>query len=316
MIHASNLAELNLTQPSLVTIGVFDGLHLGHQTVIHELVTKAKETGCTPVVLTFFPHPDRVIRKLTGSYYLMTPEERAAGLNALGIEVVVTLRFDDELRHIRARNFVEMLVGSLNMRQLWIGEDFALGYQREGNVSYLRALGEELGYTVQTISLVKTDEDDGVITVISSSNIRTALQNGEIEKAARWLGRPYAVRGEVVHGQARGRTLGFPTANIDVWQEKIIPKNGIYAGWATLENGDKYKAVTNVGVRPHFDEQEVTVEAYLLDFDGDLYGQQLEFSFVHYLRGEARFNSLQELIDQIERDAQRGRELLNASEIR
>jgi riboflavin kinase/FMN adenylyltransferase len=307
MIHASSLAELKLTQPSLVTIGVFDGLHLGHQAVIHELVSKAKATGSTPVVLTFFPHPDRVIRKLSGPYYLMTPEERAAGLNALGVEVVVTLRFDDELRHIRARNFVEMLLESLSMRELWIGEDFALGYQREGNVSYLRTLGDELGYKVQTISLVKADENDSVI---SSTNIRQALQNGQVEKAAEWLGRLYSVKGEVVHGQARGRTLGFPTANIAVWDEKIIPENGIYAGWATLENGEKYKAVTNVGVRPHFNEEGVTVEAYLLDFDGDLYGQQLEFSFVHYLRGEARFESLEALIDQINRDADRGRELL------
>lgn len=307
MIHATSLDELKLTQPSLVTIGVFDGLHLGHQAVIHELVSKAKETNSTPIVLTFFPHPDRVLRKLTGPYYLMTPEERAAGLNALGVEVVVTLRFDDELRRIRARDFVQMLLSSLQMRELWIGEDFAMGYQREGNVSHLRTLGDELGYMVQTLSLVKADEADEVI---SSSNIRLALQNGEVEKAARWLGRPYSLKGEVVHGLARGRTLGFPTANIAVWEEKIIPLNGIYAGWATLETGEKYKAVTNVGVRPHFDEQEVTVEAYLLDFNGDLYGQQLEFSFVHYLRGEQRFDSLEALINQIDRDAQQGRELL------
>jgi riboflavin kinase / FMN adenylyltransferase len=309
MIHTSSLAELKLTSPSLVTIGVFDGLHLGHQAVIHELVTKARETGSTPVVLTFFPHPDRVIRKLTGPYYLMTPDERAAGLNALGVEVVVTLRFDAELRQIRARNFVEMLLNSLNMRELWIGEDFALGYQREGNVSYLRTLGDELDYNVHTISLVKADENDSVI---SSSNIRAALLNGEVEKAAEWLGRPYSVKGEVIHGLARGRTLGYPTANIAVWEEKIIPKNGIYAGWATLENGERYMAMTNVGIRPHFEEQDVTVEAFLLDFNGNLYGQQLEFSFVHYLRGEARFDSLEALITQIDNDTKRGRELLTS----
>src|SRR5690606_28497206 len=232
---------------------------------------------------------------------------RAKELIALGVEVVVTLTFDDALRHIRARDFVEQMLASLNMRELWIGEDFALGYKREGNVSFLRELGAERGFTVQTIELVKADEQDEVI---SSSKIRQALDEGQVELAAQWLGRPYAVRGEVIHGLARGRTIGFPTANIDVWQEKVLPKFGIYAGWAILENGDVYKAVTNVGIRPTFEEQGVTVEAYLLDFDGDLYGQQLEFAFVHYLRGEERFDNIADLIAQIHRDAEQGRQLL------
>ncbi len=307
MIHASALAELKLEKPSLVTIGVFDGIHLGHQAIIHELVTKAAATGSTPVVLTFFPHPDRVLRGLTGPYYLLTPDERAKELIALGVEVVVTLTFDDALRHIRARDFVEQMLASLRMRELWIGEDFALGYKREGNVSFLRELGAERGFKVQTIELVKADKQDDVI---SSSKIRQALEDGQVEQAAQWLGRPYAVRGEVVHGLARGRTIGFPTANIDVWEEKVLPKFGIYAGWAILENGDVYKAVTNVGIRPTFEEQGVTVEAYLLDFDGDLYGQQLEFAFVHYLRGEERYDNIADLIAQIHRDAEQGRQLL------
>lgn len=307
MMHLYKLSDANLPQSSVVTIGVFDGIHQGHRALIERLVNEAKSAGLLSVVLTFFPHPDRVLRGLSGRYYLTSPEQRAEELGKLGVDCVVTLPFNDETRQIRAADFVNQLVESLKMKELWVGADFALGYKREGNVEFLTARGKEQGFNVTAIDLVQAENAPGAI---SSTMIRQALENGDVEQATAWLGRSYVVRGEVVHGLARGRTIGFPTANIDVWAEQVIPANGVYAGWATLENGERYKAVTNIGVRPTFDGTGVTVEAYLLDFDGDLYGQQLAFSFEHRLRGEKKFNGIQELVAQISADAEAGRAIL------
>lgn len=306
MMHVYKLSDVHLMKPSVVTIGVFDGVHRGHQTLIQRLVTEAQQSNCLSVVLTFFPHPDRVLRNLSGRYYLTTPEQRAEALGKLGVDCVVTHPFDEEISQVRADDFVQSLLTYLKMQELWVGKDFALGYKREGNTQFLSALGAEKGYHLSTIDLLQSDGDG----VISSTMIRQSLEAGKVAQAAKWLGRPYEVRGEVVHGQQRGRTIGFPTANIAVWEEQVIPQNGVYAGWATLESGERHKAVTNVGVRPTFDGAGVTVEAHLLDFSGDLYGQQLAFTFEKWLRGEQKFNGIQELIQQIGADAEAGRLLL------
>jgi riboflavin kinase / FMN adenylyltransferase len=304
MQHFYKLEDANLQQPSMVTIGVFDGVHRGHQHLIRRLVEEAHAANRLAVAITFYPHPDVVLRKLEGRYYLTTPEQKAEYMGELGVDTVVTLAFDDEFRHIRAAAFVDMMLKHLKMAALWVGSDFAMGYQREGNVAFLREQGDQKDFAVQVIDLIVAQDE-----VISSTNIRKALETGEVVQAREWLGRAYTVKGEVVHGQKRGRTIGFPTANVDVWNEQVIPANGVYAGWATL-GSERFMAMTNVGTRPHFDGVGVTVEAYLLDFDRDIYGQQLEVSFETYLRPEGRFNSLQELIDAINRDVQVGREYL------
>ncbi len=306
MLHVYHLADVHLLKPSVVTIGVFDGVHRGHQTLIARLVDEAHQADLLSVALTFFPHPDRVLRGLTGRYYLTTAEQRAEELGRLGVDCVVTYPFNDQTRQMRAADFVDELVRYLRLRELWVGTDFALGYQREGNVAYLTDQGRSKGFNVTAIDLVQAENG-----VISSTRIREALEAGQVDQAAEWLGRPYTVRGEVVHGLARGRTIGFPTANINVWDEQVIPANGVYAGFATLEDGSQYQAVTNVGVRPTFDGMGITVEAHLLDFVGDLYGQQLTFSFNHHLRGELKFNGIQELIAQIGADALAARQLLS-----
>jgi riboflavin kinase / FMN adenylyltransferase len=306
MMHIYNLSDVHLMKPSVVTIGVFDGVHRGHQILTQRLVTEAKRTDRLSVVLTFFPHPDRVLRGLTGRYYLSTPEQRAEALGALGVDCVVTHPFNDDIRQIRAADFAQRLVDHLRMHDLWVGADFAMGYKREGNVEFLTLLGQEKGFNVSTIDLLQS-EGDGVI---SSTMIREALEAGRVEDAAKLLGRVYEVRGEVVHGQQRGRTIGFPTANINVWEEQVIPANGVYAGWATRENGERYKAVTNVGVRPTFSGVGITVEAHLLNFSGDLYGEQLGFTFEKRLRGEKKFNGIQELMEQIRLDAEEGLKVL------
>ncbi len=287
MIHLSELEEaIALTRPSVVTIGVFDGVHMGHQYLIRRLVESAQASGRLAGVLTFHPHPDVVLRGITGRYYLTMPDERAALLGAMGVDFVVTLSFDDHLRHIRAAAFVDLMREHL-------------------------AQGAEKGFVVDVVDLMAVEDTADGPRTISSSAIRAALNEGDVADAQRMLGRPYSVRGEVVHGLARGRTIGFPTANIAAPASRLIPANGVYAGWAVLD-GERFMAVTNVGTRPTFSGQDVTVEAHLLDFDRDIYGAPLEFQFVQRLRTEMKFSGIEALIAQIQADADAGRVVLGS----
>jgi riboflavin kinase/FMN adenylyltransferase len=305
MQHLYHLDDVRLERPSVVTIGVFDGIHRGHQTLIRQLVSDAHAAGRLAVAITFFPHPDILLRGLKGRYYLHTPQEKAELLGELGIDTVLTLAFNDDLRHVRAADFVDSLVDRLRLASLWVGADFALGYQREGNVDFLRAQGAAKGFEVDVIDLVLVDGE-----IISSTAIRQALESGQVEQAAAWLGRGYTVTGEVIHGEKRGRSIGIPTANVSVWSEKVIPANGVYGGWATV-GGERYMAMTNIGVRPTFDGQGVTVEAHLLDFNRDIYGQTMTVSFETRLREEKRFNGIEQLIAQIYADIDAGRAFLS-----
>lgn len=307
MKHLTDLASVQLSQPSVVTIGVFDGVHEGHQSLIRRVVDEARMTNRLAVAITFFPHPDVVLRKLTGRYYLTTPEQRAEYLGELGIDYVITLPFNDEFRQIRAAAFVDMLRENLKLSLLWVGADFALGYQREGNVEFLKAQGAEKGFSVRVIDLLPAEQDG----IISSTTSREALLAGEVEKARGLLGRSYALTGEVVHGDHRGRELGFPTANVHVWEEQVIPANGIYATWAYLD-GERHMAATSVGVRPQFDGEDVRVEAYILDFDRDIYGKQLTLTFEKYMRPEMKFDGLDGLITQMHTDVANIRDYLLA----
>jgi riboflavin kinase/FMN adenylyltransferase len=304
MNHVNKLVDVHLQQPSLVTIGVFDGVHRGHQHLIKHLVSEARARGHAAVALTFFPHPDVVLRGLSGRYYLTAPEKRAALLGELGIDYVITLPFDEEFRQIRAADFVDQMIAHLRLESLWVGSDFALGYRREGNVPFLREQGAKRGFSVKVIDLIMEEN-----AAISSSTIRAVLQEGDVQEAREMLGRSYSVSGEVVHGEKRGRTIGFPTANIDVWSEQVIPANGVYAGWALLGD-ERHMAVTNVGLRPTFNGHTVTVEAHLLNFDRDIYGETLTFAFETRLRSEMRFNGIQELVAQIGADVRAGRAYL------
>ncbi len=305
--HIRALEDVQLTEPSIVTIGVFDGVHLGHQRLIHRLVKEARESGRTSVVLTFFPHPDVVIKGVSGRYYLTSPEKRAERILDFGVDLVITHEFNESVRQLRAATFVEQLRRHLNMAALWVGPDFALGYKREGNVDFLRAQGEQSGFAVETVDL-KMGDNPGM--VISSSRIRDALLEGDVTGAAAMLGRPYALAGEVVLGDRRGCQIGFPTANIDVWAEQLLPANGVYACWAVTADGVRHPAVTNIGVRPTFDGDRLLVEAHLLDFDADIYGQNLKLTFQQRLRDEMRFDGVDALVAQISRDVATRRAIL------
>lgn len=306
MQHIHDLIEARLDRPSLVTIGMFDGVHRGHQYLIRELVKKARAAQYATVVLSFFPHPDVVIRHITEPYYLTSPETRARLLGELGVDVVVTHPFNDEIRQIRAADFVDRLCKYLNLAALWATKDFALGYKREGHIDFLREQGRQKGFTVETLDLLT---DENTHETIASAAIRAALAEGDVDKAQHHLGRYYQVSGEVVHGQQRGRTIGIPTANIDYWDQQILPQIGVYACWAHL--GDEtFMAVTNIGKRPTFDGRSVTVEGHILDFDRDIYGQTLTLDFVQHLRGEVKFSGIDTLVAQIQQDVAQGREIL------
>ncbi len=295
-IHVNHLSEVSNHVPTFVAIGSFDGVHLGHQAVLRTMVAAAKEAAVRTAVLTFFPHPKRVLQQLTEPYYLAALDDRVKWIAEQGIDLIITHPFNDEVRHTRAADFVDQLCHYLDLRQMW-GGNFALGYKREGDVPFLRRLGKEKGYTVELVQTLANYQGE----LVSSSRIRRHLRAGEIEAANGCLGRPYRLRGTVILGDQRGRTIGFPTANINYWEEQLLPANGVYAAYVWV--GDKrFKAAANIGVRPTVDGSNLTVEAHLLDFDDDLYDQDLCLEFVGRLRSEKKFAGLDELKAQIKAD--------------
>ncbi len=294
------------TNHAWLTIGSFDGVHLGHQSLIKKLVEGAHGVGAPAVVLTFHPHPVVVLRGKTGNIYLTLPEERADILSGLGVDVVIIEPFTRELALTSAREFIERLCSRLGLNHLLIGHDFALGRGREGNFDVLSKLGLEYGYEVEEVQAVKSRGE-----IISSSQIRLLLESGDVRNAGLWLGRPYLVSGKVISGDRRGRSIGFPTANLFVTTGKILPASGVYACRA-LVDGQVWGAATNIGVRPTFDGKGsvLHLEAHLLDYSGDLYGQTISLEFIERLRGEVRFPDIQALITQIRQDVQQTRVLL------
>ena len=308
MRHLRNFEDAEFESDSLVTIGVFDGVHLGHQSLVRDLVERARAAPQRAIAITFFPHPDKVLDKTSERYYLTTPEKRAELLLTHGVDSVITLPFDENIRQLSAAAFVDRLVHNLRMNELWVGADFALGFQREGDVQFLRAQGALHGFVVNAVDLISAD---GKVNLISSSRIRECLRQGDVGTARDMLGRSYALEGSVVRGEGRGRTIGIPTANLSVWDEQLVPANGVYATWASL-GADRYMAATNIGQRPTFAGDKVTIEAHLLDFSGDIYDEKVELRFEKRLRTERRFKGLEDLVAQIDKDIAVTRRLLSA----
>src|SRR5581483_1728233 len=305
MQHYRSLADVSLTN-SWLTIGVFDGVHRGHQQIIQKLTAGAHKANAPAVVLTFHPHPASVLGRGEVKC-LTTPDERAELLSALSVDVVITYPFNRSVAQLTAHEFMAQLKEHLGLKQLLIGYDFALGHGREGNATRLAEIGREVGYEVEIISAM-SDESG----VISSTEIRKLVTVGDVAEAAKLLGHFYSLHGPVVHGDHRGRAIGFPTANIQYDHVKVIPANGIYACWL-YAGGEKFAAMTNIGVNPTFtpDKQTANVEAYILDFDGDLYGQDVKLEFVQRLRDEMKFASVEALIKQIQADVEKGRGILS-----
>ncbi len=306
MVHSYSLDGLAL-QNAWLTIGVFDGVHRGHQKILRRLVSGGHKGGNPAIVLTFTPHPAVVLGGKTDFKCLTTPDECAELLELLGVDGVITQTFDRALANQTAEEFMRRVKRTLGLRHLVLGHDSALGRGREGNAARLTEIGKELGYTVQIIPPLRDEKG-----IISSTRIRAAVAAGDVSAAAADLGRYFFVAGPVVHGDGRGQAIGIPTANIQVPPGKLIPANGIYATWAEVE-GKKYPAATSIGVRPTFTPEESLshLEAHILDFNGDLYGHPIKLDFVEYLRPEEKFPSTEKLLEQIQRDIKNTREILS-----
>ena len=292
-------------RPTILTIGAFDGVHRGHQQLIGGIVRRARDLDCQSAVLTFDPHPDLVVHPERGRLYLTSLEERAEQIAALGVDLLIVMPFTREVMGLSARDYMGQVCRAVALRELWVGGDFALGRKREGNLPRLREIGHQLGYSVHPVDPFTLP--DG--TVISSSRIRGALAAGDVETAAKLLGRTFSVRGPVVMGDQRGRTIGFPTANVVVNDHHLLPADGVYVCRAEVD-GQRYGAVTNVGLRPTFEGRNRTVEAYLLDFVDDIYDATLRLEILHRLRGEQKFDGIAALIAQITNDVAAARAYL------
>jgi len=305
MKHIHSIEELSM-QNSHVTIGVFDGVHRGHQQIIQKLVSTAHENKAPAVVLTFHPHPKSVVAGQEIKC-LTTPEERAGLLGRLGVDFAITQPFTTELSTVPAHEFMSRLKKSLGLKHLLIGHDFALGKAREGDAARLTEIGKEMNYTVEVVPAVR----DGS-SVISSTEIRKLIAAGDVAEAGKQLGHQYAISGPVIHGEGRGKKINFPTANIDYPKEKAMPANGIYACWGYL-GAEKFMAATNIGFNPTFtpERQVASLEAYLLDFDRDIYGEVLRLEFVARLRDELKFDSVEALIQKIGEDVEETRKILS-----
>jgi len=294
-------------RPMVVSIGVFDGVHRGHQALMRTVVEKAAELNATPVVVTFNRHPLAVIAPGSEPPLITTVAQRARVMATVGIGALIVLNFDDHMRHMSPEEFVRaVLVDGLGCVHVVVGTNFRFGHQQAGTIETLTDLGARFGFGVTIYAL----QMDGSNEVVSSSLIRKHIADGDMEQVAEELDRPYVLEGTVEHGSSRGRDLGFPTANLAVDEHMILPKLGVYAGWMRWR-GDRYPAVVNVGVNPTFgDRDSPIVEAFIVDFDQDLYGETVEIEFTHRLRDELRFTKVDDLVTQMHADVENARGLL------
>ena len=299
------LAKVKPQKETLLTVGVFDGIHLGHQRLLTYLRDEARKKNCLSGVVTFKSHPRAVLSPENKLLWLSDMETRTNLLRDLGIDVIVVLPFTPELARLNAQRFVQMLKKYLKMCGLIIGPDFALGRDREGDADKLRLLGQELGFSVQVIPPVIIDGQ-----VVSSSAIRQALTEGDMKKAEKLFGRFFSLSGLVVRGDGRGRTLGFPTANLELGPEQALPSDGVYATIAHV-GPELMPSVTSIGVRPTFGGGERLVEAHIIDYEGELLGQRLTLDLVDKLRDEKRFDTVEELKSQMGRDVEQARRILS-----
>ncbi|MGD9792571.1 MAG: bifunctional riboflavin kinase/FAD synthetase [Acidimicrobiia bacterium] len=289
----------------MITIGAYDGVHLGHQAVIALVRERAQALGAVSMVLTFDRHPASVVRPESAPKLLTDPEQKLEMLAATGVDATVLCHFDQDRAVESPEEFVrELLVKRLNARCVVVGSDFHFGHQRRGNVALLRSMGAQLGFDVEPVDLVA--RVDGVNEPVSSTAIRRALAGGEVEVAGHLLGRAFEVRGVVAKGDQRGRTIGFPTANVVMPDSVCLPADGVYAGFYERPDGSVHPCAINLGRRPTFYEHadHSLLEAHLLDFNGDLYGESAKVRFVAFLRSERKFDGIDALVAQLKADVE------------
>ena len=309
LFHGYENAEIG--RPAVLTLGVFDGLHLGHQLIISRVVERARRLGAVPTVVTFDPHPRAVLHPESAPPLLQTFDQKVEAFGVLGVEQTIVVRFTPEFARVPAEAFLRDVVHErLQAREVYLGRGFAFGRGREGDIELLRRVSGGLGFFADEVPEVRLRGQR-----ISSSRIRELLAAGRVNLARRMLGRPYGVEGRVVRGYERGRTIGFPTANLRP-ANRVIPRGGVYVT-ATLIDGSWRRSVTNVGVRPTFgNDAEPSVETFVMDWGGDLYGDVVRVRFLHRLRDERRFGGVEELKRQIRGDAARARKYFARAGVR
>lgn len=295
LFHGTDNAKI--ARPTVLTLGVFDGLHLGHQLVMRTLVERARVVAAVPTVITFEPHPRAVLHPESAPPLLQTFDQKVEALGLLGIEQAIVVHFDKAFAEVRAEDFLKDVVHErLQAREVYLGKGFAFGHDREGNIELLKRVSRELGFRAEEVEEVQLRGRR-----ISSSLIRKLLLEGRVNLARRMLGRPYGVEGRVVRGAERGRTIGFPTANLRP-RNRVIPLGGVYVT-ATLIEGSWRRSVTNIGTRPTFErDAEPSLETFVIDWQGDLYGDVVRVRFLHRLRDEKRFGGVEDLKRQINHD--------------
>lgn len=295
-------------QRAVLTIGAYDGVHLGHRAVIRQVRARAKELDALSVVVTFDRHPASVVRPESAPRLLTTVDQKIELLEGTGVDAVVIVPFHpDQARETPVDFVTRVLVNTLRAKAVIVGSDFHFGHMRQGNVTLLREMGERHDFSCEPVVLIP--RADGVNEPVSSTAIRRALAGGEIDSATRMLGRPYEVRGIVMHGDERGRTIGFPTANVQIPAGMCMPSDGVYAGVYTRPDGTEYTCALNLGRRPTFytDQGYSLLEAYLLDFSGDLYDEAASVRFEAFLRSEKQFGGIDELKEQLVKDIEHAR---------
>jgi len=298
------MGRLTPQKDILLTIGVFDGVHLGHKHLISRLKELARKQGYLSGVITFSQHPQEVLSPRTRLPSLTGIEQRLALLQDEGVDIVIPLPFTPQLADLSPKQFLKLLKEFLKMKGLVVGPDFALGKDRQGDIDALRRLGKEMGFSVTVVPPMTIDGE-----IVSSTAIRKALAEGDMKQARKLLGRPFRLQGKVVTGNGRGWELGFPTANLEVAPGQALPAGGVYACRAYIE-GKAYSAMTNIGSRPTFGGGEQLIEAYLLDYNGDLYGHELAIDIIGRLRDEKKFDTAEQLKEQIAQDIKQGKAML------
>ena len=301
-----DITKPNNNQVMFATIGAFDGIHKGHKHLIQSMVHNAKKNHAKTMVITFHPHPAVVLRAIPLPFYITSPDEKEIIFRSLGIDQIISVNFNHSMANQTPKQFLDPILDVYPITQFWLGNDFALGINRSGDITTLKEIGRSKGFSIHTFQHLEENGEK-----ISSSKIRSWIQNGDFHQVTHALNRFYSVEGQVIHGDSRGRKLGFPTANLDIWEGKLLPSPGVYATWIEIE-GIIHPSVTNVGIRPTFDNQSklTRVETYIHNFNQDIYQNHVKLHFVERTRSEIKFESVEQLINQIQKDVLQAEEIL------